>query len=256
MCRKQRIITVALESASAGLRDRRLILRLCAIGEERGARIGVNPYGAAGDISSTSVGDLMRAHQGNRSFATDLPGTRADKGERVAIRCVRRRWSTADLHYLHTWVGVRPIHVLCRYLRRTERALRCKLHTLGLSAKVREGWGMAQLRRTYHVGMRTVLRHVVEGKLRLQCAQVRAPSRGIRFATSLAAGVRRWHGVSSATMPPIGDVAARWHRTISQVCAAALAGQCRLIHVRITEATAARFQGNHRSLTGGSGSSV
>lgn len=153
----------------------------------------------------------------------------------------RRRWSRADLGYLHAWAGTRPVRILCRYLQRTERALRCKLHKLGLSAKVREGWDVAALRHTCHVGMRTILRYVVNGKLRLQCGDVRMPCVGIEQVASVITVTRCWHGIRNTNVQPFADLTGQRHWTISQLCLAALAGRCRLLHLRITEATAVQF---------------
>ena len=155
----------------------------------------------------------------------------------------RRRWSTADQHYLQTWVGRRPIGMLCRHLQRSERAVRCKLHKLRLNAKVCEGWGSKQLRTMCHLDDRTVLHYLASGTLRLQCAEVRwGPClHAVYQATSANPPARRKCRAQSPSVSPIGEAATTLHWTLKQLYMAALAGQCRLIHLRVTEASALPF---------------
>lgn len=105
---------------------------------------------------------------------------------------------------------------LCRSLRRSERALRCKLHRLRLSAKVVEGWSLHELRASLRMSVKQVLCHVVVGRLRVQCAQVRG------------AGIAN-------------DRKAAPHSGWKRVCAEVLRGRWRLSRLRISEASVQRF---------------
>lgn len=183
-----------------------------------------------------AIGDHMRTGQQTHgpfvlacSFAPirDAVPTRA--------RCIRRRWSAADLHYLQTWSGTRPIRQLCRHLHRSERALRCKLHKLAISAKVNAGWGLKQVQAHGHLSARAVLGRVIEGTIRLQCAQVRGHPLARTAHGESRPMPQRWRCLQGTHARPIGEVGARHHLTAKQICLAALHGYCRLIHVRVTE---------------------
>jgi hypothetical protein len=153
---------------------------------------------------------------------------------------VRRRWQANEIRYLDTWVGIRSVAELCRSLHRTERALRCKLHMLGLSAKVREGWSLSQVQRDLHLGRRAVLRHLIEGSLRVHSAQVCAR------AHQLSSDVYP----SPASMPsacspashtlPISELGTALGLSRKKIVAAARTGSWRLIHVRITDSSVQR----------------
>jgi hypothetical protein len=146
----------------------------------------------------------------------------------------RRRWDAKELRYLDTWAGVRPISEMCLRLRRSERALRCQLYRRGLSAKVREGWGLEQLRVDLHLCGRKVFRYVVDGILHVQSAQI------YHLALRLGDGFPDRHlRVSHAI--PISETAhfLKWPR--KRVLAAAMAGRCRIINVRITDASVMRL---------------
>ena len=146
----------------------------------------------------------------------------------------RRYWSTEELQYLDTWAGTRSVGEMCQQLQRSERALRCQLHRRGLSAKVCEGWGLGQLRTDMHLRARTVLRYAVQGILRVHSAQV--CTKHLRVAVGR---LRLSPWTTSAI--PLSEAARvlRCPRTL--VLVAALTGRCRLINVRITEASVLRF---------------
>lgn len=145
----------------------------------------------------------------------------------------RRRWLAAELRYLETWAGIKSMGELCLHLKRSERALRCQLHRQGLSAKVREGWGLEQLRVDLHLHANKVLRHAVHGVLRVQNAQV-CIQRGLASA-------------SSRTMRslPINEAARALGWSHTQILIAALAGRCQLINVRISEMSVMRLESSH-----------
>lgn len=169
-------------------------------------------------------------------------------GSRLRRRCIsapmaaitrdalqrRRCWSTEELRYLDAWAGTRSVGEMCRRLQRSERALRCQLHRRGLSAKVCEGWGLGQLRTDMHLRTRTVLRYAVQGVLRVHSAQV------CTKRLQVVAGLSR--------LPPwtvraisLGEAARVLNCPRTQILMAALTGRCRLINVRITEASVLRL---------------
>lgn len=139
----------------------------------------------------------------------------------------RQRWSASDLTYLDFWAAVKPVQALCHHLQRTERAVRCQMHRRGLSARVREGWGLPQLREDLHLSAKTVLRYAAQGVLRVHCAKVRLDC---------------WPVVPGAAATfELDEVAhaLRWLR--KRVLSAALAHRCRLMQVRITDASVMRL---------------
>lgn len=142
----------------------------------------------------------------------------------------RRRWCETELRYLDTWAGVRSISEMCLRLRRSERALRCQLYRRGLSAKVREGWGLEQLRVDLHLRTCKVFRYVLNGVLRVQSAQI------YHFVGRLDDGFSQNRLHVPHTIP-ISETARllKWPR--KRVLASAMAGRCRFINVRITDAS-------------------
>lgn len=135
---------------------------------------------------------------------------------RISPMLRRRRWSVSELRYLQARVGIRTVEQLSRALQRSERALRCKLHRLKLSAKVVEGWSLHELRVSLRMSVKQVLRHIVAGHLRVQCAQL--------------------HGVEITD-----DSKAAPHSGWKRVCAEVLRGRWRLSRLRISEASVQRF---------------
>jgi hypothetical protein len=79
-----------------------------------------------------------------------------------------------------------------------------------------EGWSLHELRASLRMSVKQVLHHIVAGRLRVQCAQVRG------------AGIA---GISKAA-PHSG-----WKR----VCAEVLRGRWQLSRLRISEASVQRF---------------
>lgn len=147
----------------------------------------------------------------------------------------RRCWSTEELQYLDTWAGTRSVSEMCQRLQRSERALRCQLHRRGLSAKVCEGWGLGQLRTDMHLRARTVLRYAVQGILRVHSAQVCMRHRHVAVDPS------RLPPPWAARAIPLSEAARALKCPQTQVLMAALTGRCRLINVRITEASVLRL---------------
>jgi hypothetical protein len=163
------------------------------------------------------------------------------RSRRAQTPCGRRRWSCPDKRYLERWAGVRPVCDLCRYLRRTERAVRCQLHKRGLSAKVREGWSVSQLQREFHLGRRTVLRHLSIGPLRLCSAQVRTGMRKLEWHTDPTAGSQRCGATLAALMLTIETLSAWLRCPRTRLVAIAPLRGWRLFQMRISEASVQRW---------------
>lgn len=143
---------------------------------------------------------------------------------------IRRRWSAEDLRCLEYLAGTLPVGDICRRLQRSERAIRCQMHRLCLSAKVCEGWGVKEIRVHLHLPIRTIRHHLVAGTLRIHSARV-CMRRGMPAlrASSKPIPVRL-----PSTIQEFCDVL---HWTRKRVAAKAMDGYCRLTHVRITEAS-------------------
>jgi hypothetical protein len=139
----------------------------------------------------------------------------------------RRCWTSDELRYVTNWAGTYSVSLLSLHLHRSERALRCKLSRLGISAKVVEGWGLGQLRSDLHLRARAVFRHAIAGQLRVHSAQICAGS-----CSHCAPGTKTLPLALSARVLGLSRV---------QVLAAALSGRCRLTNVRITDASVMRL---------------
>jgi len=85
-----------------------------------------------------------------------------------------RAWKSAEIKKLMWSAGICPVQTLCRQLERTERSVRCKLHRLGLSARVKEGWSVRELRDTYGLTRRQIWRAVCSGRFRIHTALISA----------------------------------------------------------------------------------
>lgn len=142
----------------------------------------------------------------------------------------RRRWSSRDVHELERWAGMRSMSDLSRALRRSERALRCKLQRLGMSAKVNDGWGLAQLRTELHLSPRNVLREVSRGRLCMQSAEVRT-----------SGSLLRADGDIAPLSASLGSFATSMQLTGLRVCKLALEGRWRVVHLRISDASVHQF---------------
>ena len=151
----------------------------------------------------------------------------------------RRWWNDGDVRYLNTWAGVRPICVMCRDLQRSERALRCKLHKLGLSARVREGWSLHDLQTQFHLSRRTVLHALAHGQLKLHSGLITLP------LTSPPPSVE--HSVTAVDSDDrlcscsIRDISARYHLSYPQICTKTLQAHWRLSKLRISDVSMQHF---------------
>lgn len=143
------------------------------------------------------------------------------------------RWKFAELKQLEACAGDRPILELCRQLRRSERAVRCQLSRRHLSAKVRDGWGMEQLRTDLHLTTRDVLHHLLQGSLRIQSARVR-----LLDCSSRSAMPDRCKVLLGTRSIPIAEVsrALGWTRRRILACAG-----CRLSRLRVSNASVKRL---------------
>lgn len=149
----------------------------------------------------------------------------------------RRRWSRADLRCLESWAGTLLVGDICHRLRRTERAIRCQMHRLDLSAKVREGCGLEELHAYLHLSPRATRRHLMAGTLRVHSALV---------CVSCGTSAPQAFGKPMIPRLPstIGAVCNALRRSRRWIVAAANAGHCRLTHLRVSEASVFRLARN------------
>ena len=142
----------------------------------------------------------------------------------------RQRWSASELDRLNKWAGTRSVGEISASLHRSERAIRCQLHRRGLSAKVREGWGLTELREDLQLRARVVLRYAVQGILRVHSAQVCAYP-----------WPRDGHCPRTERAVSLGEAARLLGWSHSQVLLAAFNRRCRLINLRISDASVTRL---------------
>lgn len=151
----------------------------------------------------------------------------------------RRRWSRKDVCVLTWWVGSHPISTLCRMLHRTERAVRCKLHRLGVSARVIEGWSLRQLHTRFGLTRHQIYTALQQGRLRLHTALV-------SHSVPAAALLPRERITSGCRSTPLEWIAHVLHRSRCEVFNRLRRNQGLIHHLRITEDSLARCYQCHR----------
>lgn len=148
----------------------------------------------------------------------------------------RRRWNKGELCFLEKWAGIRSIAELSWRMQRTERALRCKMHRLGISAKIKEGWDLQELQTSLKLSRAAVMRCIEEGLLRIQSAQVCLRPGMPLFPCRREGALSLLERVLPARRLAH---AARW--SLRRVATYVRKGHCRLTHLRCTEASVRRM---------------
>jgi hypothetical protein len=140
---------------------------------------------------------------------------------------------------------------IARRLGRSERAVRCRLGALGISAKVTDGWSLRGLRKMLRVDQTRLTYLIGSGMLRVRdprisasslvalCDNIRAsldPSSIERIAAGLAIGDDAYSWERAADL--MGVPAAQIHAWIS-------AGQLRVVDTFVTDRSFEEFCKNH-----------
>jgi len=151
----------------------------------------------------------------------------------------RRCWNDADSRTLMWYAGVYPIPTMCRLLGRTERSVRCKLHRLGVSARIRDGWSPRQLQAIYGMSLQDVRRELASGRLRIQTALLSVSGTVVSSTPWSTAVLKATDGMQQL---PLEWVAHILHRSRRDIFKAVSEGPWRLHHLRVTDDSVARSQ--------------
>ena len=160
-------------------------------------------------------------------------------------------WTPAQDDKLFQLAGYEPVKKIAQRLGRSERAVRCRLGALGISAKVTDGWSLRALRKMLRVHQARLAYLIGSGMLRVRdpristsslallCDNIRAslhPSTIERIAADLANvnGAFSWERAADLLGVPVARIQA-W---IS-------AGQLRVVDTFVTDRSFEEFCKNH-----------
>jgi hypothetical protein len=202
--------------------------------------------------------ERIRHLRKTREFA-GAEGHRNKENDPEAKGPVRKRpftspsepWTPAQDDKLFQLAGYEPVKKIARRLGRSERAVRCRLGALGISAKVTDGWSLRGLRKMLRVDQTRLTYLIGSGMLRVRDPRVSASSLAV-----LCDNVRACLDPSSieriAADLANGDDAYSWERAadllgvpVLQVQAWISAGRLRVVDTFVTDRSFEEFCKNH-----------
>jgi hypothetical protein len=104
------------------------------------------------------------------------PITKAKKSSRSTQRSSCGPWTSADDETLLNLAGYEPVTRIAQRLSRSVPAVRFRLGSLGMSAKVTDGWSLGALRRMLHIRSSRLRDLIANGLLRVRDARITASS--------------------------------------------------------------------------------
>ena len=104
------------------------------------------------------------------------PITKAKKSTRSTQRSSCGPWTSADDETLLNLAGYEPVTRIAQRLSRSVSAVRFRLGSLGMSAKVTDGWSLRALREMLHISTSRLLGFIGNGLLRVRDARITASS--------------------------------------------------------------------------------
>jgi hypothetical protein len=160
-------------------------------------------------------------------------------------------WTSADDNKLFTWAGYEPVKRIAQRLGRSEQAVRFRLGSLGISAKVTDGWSLWGLRKLLRVSPGRLRYLIGSGMLRVRDPRI--------SANSLASLCDEIHeSLEFSAMERIaaalanGDGAFPWERAanllgvpVAQIQAWVSAGKLRLMDTFVTDRSFEEFCKKH-----------
>jgi len=160
-------------------------------------------------------------------------------------------WTPAHDDKLFQLAGYEPVKKIARRLGRSERAVRCRLGALGISAKVTDGWSLRGLRKLLRVQQARLTYLIGSGMLRVRDPRISASS-----MASLCESIRASLDISTinriAAHLAGGDDAYSWERAadlldvpVAQIQAWISAGQLRVVDTFVTDRSFEEFCKNH-----------
>lgn len=110
-----------------------------------------------------------------------------------------RPWTEYEQRKLWELAGYEPVARIAERLGRSEGAVRFRLKSQGLSAKVKDGWSFRGIQEMLHLGPSKLRRLIVQGALRVRDARITSESlaalRESRLASSTNPTVTQPHGL-------------------------------------------------------------
>jgi hypothetical protein len=175
------------------------------------------------------------------------------RSERRGISC--RPWTAEDDDKLLNWAGYEPVDKIAQRLSRSAKAVRCRLCSLGMSARVTDGWSLRALRKLLRVSPARLRQFIGTGMLRVRDPRVTARSL-VRFCQ------RNWTSLNPASVSRIATVAATrreaytWERVadifgvdLEQVQSWISAGHLKVTDSFVTDRSFEEFVKKHSSET-------
>ena len=104
------------------------------------------------------------------------PSNMVKKSSRPTQRSSCGPWTPADDEILLNLAGYEPVAKIAQRLSRSPSAVRFRLGSLGMSAKVTDGWSLRALREMLHIRSSRMLRFIGNGLLRVRDARITASS--------------------------------------------------------------------------------
>ena len=160
-------------------------------------------------------------------------------------------WTPAHDDKLFQLAGYEPVKKIARRLGRSERAVRCRLGALGISAKVTDGWSLRGLRKMLRVHQARLTYLIGSGMLRVRDPRISASSLAVlcdNIRASLHPSVIERIAADLAN----GDDGYSWERAadllgvpVAQIQAWVSAGQLRVVDTFVTDRSFEEFCKNH-----------
>jgi hypothetical protein len=195
------------------------------------------------------TGEFVGAADGHRNEAND-PGTKSPVRRRPSTS-PSQPWTPAQDDKLFQLAGYEPVKKIARRLGRSERAVRCRLGALGISAKVTDGWSLRELRKMLRVHQARLTYLIGSGMLRVRDPRISASSLAA-LCDKLCASLDPSSIERIAADLAIGDGAYPWERAadllgvpLAQIQAWISAGQLRLVDTFVTDRSFEEFCKNH-----------
>src|SRR5271166_2439436 len=162
------------------------------------------------------------------------------RGTRPVKRPPSMLWTSAHDAKLLNLAGYEPVKKIARRLGRSERAVRCRLAALGISAKVTDGWSLRGLRKMLRVHQARLTYLIGSSMLRVRDPRISASSLAVlcdNIRESLHPSVIERIAADLAN----GDDAYSWERAgdllgvpLAQIQAWISAGQLRVVDTFVT----------------------
>ena len=160
-------------------------------------------------------------------------------------------WTSAQEDKLFQLAGYEPVKKIARRLGRSERAVRCRLGALGISAKVTDGWSLRELRKMLRVHQARLTYLIGSGMLRVRDPRISASSMAVlcdNIRASLNPSIIERIAADLAN----GDDAYSWERAaellgvpVTQIQAWVCAGKLRLVDTFVTDRSFEEFCKKH-----------